>query len=394
MSALDETLTNLSDGTIVKINNNDKIFKLHSYEKNPIVRPQDSGLSWYEDGKYLIGSIFNAGATLFNDRVVLSPRIHAEYQRGKFFDESLQIERFGFKNYISKIWILISEDGINFKRLHRTILKGDGTPHKDFFYGIEDVRIIKINGKFLLIGCGKICPPFQGLPGSRGDRIAIYSTQDFIDISYHGIIEGIDSRNTVIFPEIVSGKHYILLRFEKNIHIDILEAGMEQLLYPSRYHSLWKKVLKRRERTKLLDIGHYPHEKEKIGPGPPPIRTKRGWLLIYHAVGKIDYSIARAFGLSPKIHRSYSICAALLDLYDPTEVLCRTKYPIYIPNKLWELYGNDVFPVDIPAVVFPTGLIAKHNKILLYCGAGDKYVVLLSFHLDSLIEYLWRECRL
>ena len=187
MSALDETLKNLSDGTIVKINDNDKIFKLHSYEKNPIVRPQDSGLSWYEDGMYLTGSIFNAGATLFNDRVVLSPRIHAEYQRGKFFDESLQIERIGFKNYISKIWILISDDGINFKRYHNTLIKGDGTSHTDFFHGIEDVRIIKTNGQYLLIGCGKILPPFQGQIGGKGDRIAIYSTLDFIDIRYHGI---------------------------------------------------------------------------------------------------------------------------------------------------------------------------------------------------------------
>ena len=387
-------LNNLSDGTIVKINDNDKIFKLHSCEKNPIIGPNDFGLSWYEDGRLLIGSIFNAGVTMLNERIILSPRVHAEYQRGQFFDESLQIERIGFKNYISKIWILISEDGINFVRYHNTLIKGDGTDHNDFFHGIEDVRIIKTNGQYLLIGCGKVSPPFQGHVGNKGDRTAIYSTQDFLNIKYHGIIEDIDMRNTVIFPEIVSDENYILLRFGKNIHIDVMEAGMDQLLQPSKYRLLWDKVYKRRKGTILLEVGHYLHEKEKIGPGPPPFRTEKGWLLIYHAVGEINSSIGRVYGLYPKIDRSYSICAALLDLDNPTKVLCRTKNPIYIPSEPWELYGNEIYPTDIPSVVFPMGLIAANNKMLLYCGAGDKYVVLLSFNLDTFIEYLLRECRL
>jgi len=387
-------LNNLSDGIIVEINDNEKIFKLHSYKKNPIIGPSDFELTWYEDGRLLIGSIFNAGVNLLNERIVLSPRVHAEYQRGQFFDESLQIERIGFKNYISKIWILISEDGINFERYHNTLIKGDGTSHEDFFHGIEDVRIIKTNGQYLLIGCGKILPPFQGQIGVKGDRIAIYSTLDFIDINYHGIIEDIDVRNTVIFPESVSGKHYILLRFGKNIHIDVLEAGMNQLLHPSNYCSLWDQINNRRKKTKFLEAGCYPHEKEKIGPGPPPIRTEKGWLIIYHAVGEVNSSIARVYGLSQKINRSYSICAAILDLHNPSKVLCRTKYPIYIPSKPWELYGDEVYPVDIPAVVFPMGSIVKDNKIFLYAGAGDKYIVLLSSRLDSLIEYLWSECRL
>ncbi|MHA2327700.1 MAG: glycoside hydrolase family 130 protein, partial [Candidatus Hodarchaeales archaeon] len=280
------------------------------------------------------------------------------------------------------------------ERYHKTIVKGDGITHNDFFYGIEDVRIIKANGQYFLIGCGKISPPFQGFLGGKGDRIAVYSTQDFVDISYHGIIEDIDMRNTVIFPEIVSGENYILLRFGKNIHIDVMEAGMNQLLYPSRYKPLWNKIFKRRKQTKLLEVGSYPHEKEKIGPGPPPIRTEKGWLLIYHAVGEIYSSISRVYGLTPKINRSYSICAALLDSNDPTKVLCRTKNPIYIPSKPWELYGNEVYPVDIPAVVFPMGLIIKENKMLLYAGAGDKYIVLLSSQLDSFLEFLWDRCRL
>ncbi|MHA1978237.1 MAG: glycoside hydrolase family 130 protein [Candidatus Hodarchaeales archaeon] len=394
MASLDQIFQKLGEGIIENLSSGEYIFKLQSYEKNPIVKPWDLGLTWYENDIYQIGAIFNSGATLFNDKLILTPRVHAEYQRGKFFDESLQIERFGFKNYISKIWILSSDDGLNFKRYHDILIKGDGTSHKDFLYGIEDVRIIRTSRRYFLIGCGKVCPPFQRLKGNPGDRIAIYSTQDFIDITYHGIIENIDMRYAVIFPEIVTGKQYILLRFGKNIHIDVLEAGINQLLLPSRYRTLWNKIYERRKETIFLEVGRFPHEKEKIGPGPPPIRTKKGWLLIYHAVGEIDTSIGRVYGLSSKIKRSYSICAALLDLHDPTKVLCCTKYPVYIPSKPWELYGNETYPVDIPAVIFPMGIIVKDNKMLLYAGASDKYVVLLSSQLDSFLEFLWCECRL
>ncbi|MHA1167434.1 MAG: hypothetical protein ACTSRU_06405, partial [Candidatus Hodarchaeales archaeon] len=168
---------------------------------------------------------------------------------------------------------------------------------------------------------------------------------------------------------------------------------MGQLTNPSSSNR-FKMIYKNRDKNVLLRSGIYPHEVEKIGPGPPPIRTTKGWLLFYHAVGEIDTSINRLYGLSPTIIRSYSINAALLDIHDPTRVLSRTKYPIYIPSNPWELYGNDLYPIDIPSVVFPTGLVVKQGKILLYCGAGDKYMILLSTKLDSLVDFLWNECRL
>jgi predicted GH43/DUF377 family glycosyl hydrolase len=130
-----------------------------------------------------------------------------------------------------------------------------------------------------------------------------------------------------------------------------------------------------------------------MGPGPQVIRTDKGWLLIYHAVGEIGDTICKAYGLTEPIERGYSVCASLLDLENPREVLCRTRYPIYIPSAPYELYGNDEYPVDVPAVVFPVGAIAYKDKLMVYAGAGDKYIVLLSCNLDSLIRYLWDDCR-
>ena len=208
------------------------------------------------------------------------------------------------------------------------------------------------------------------------------------------LVESFDSRNAVPFPTTVNGNLYTLLRFHPDLHIGLLKAGMNQLLNPAAHKDKWEEIYNMRTENLLLKAGLYPHEKEKIGPGPQLIKTDRGWLLIYHAVGEIDINICKAYGLSKKIERGYSISAALLDLEDPRNVICRTKNPIYIPSAPYELYGNEEYPVDVPAVVFPVGAIVLQNRILIYAGAADKYIILLSCKLDKLINYLLGHCKL
>lgn len=385
MSAFEQSIKKLGDGKIISLNSKDTIFKMDSFRGNPIVKPQDLGLVWKEDGKLKIGALFNAGAEVFQDKVILLPRCHQGYRKCKFFDEKLGIERSYLENYISEVWPLVSDDGVHFSRLHNILIRGNGTDHQDFTYGIEDLRIIKYGHRYLLVGCGKIKPPFKG---ENADRIAIYSTEDFIDIKYHGIVKVFDSRNAVPFSEPINGQYYILLRFHPNIHLALLKGGIDQLLNPVQYEESWEEAYNQRNQNILLEAGYLPHEKEKIGPSVPLIKTDKGWLLIYHAVGEIENNICKAYGLSKKIERGYSIGAALLDLDHPEKVLCRTRHPIYIPSAPYELYGDKQYPVDVPAVVFPVGSIVRKDKLILYAGAGDKYIILLSCNLDNLVNYL------
>lgn len=389
-SSLDLTVNKLGPDEITEIESGEIIFKLNSLENNPIVKPQDLGLTWYENGKLKTGAVFNGGAEVFQGKVMLTPRCHQRYRKAMFFDEKLGIERHCLENYISEVWPLVSEDGVHFRRFRNVVIQGDGTDHQDFTYGIEDIRIVKCGQRYLLIGCGKTKPPFKA---RNADRIAVYSTDNFVNITYHGMVGSFDSRNAVPFPETVNGRHYMLLRFHPNIHLDHLEAGMDQLLNPSRYAEEWEKIYERRSQSLLLEIGHYPHEKRKLGPGTQVIRTDKGWLLIYHAVGEIESDLCKAYGLAEKIKRGYSICAALLDLDDPRKVLCRTRNPIYIPSAPYELYGNDQYPVDVPAVVFPVGALVRQKKLIIYAGAGDKYIILLSCNIDNLVSYLWKYCK-
>lgn len=390
MSALDHSVQKLGAGTVVLLDSGETIFKLDSFKNNPVVKPLDIGLTWQENGDTAIGAVFNGGACVFQDKVILMPRCHQGYQKNTFFDKKLGRERYCLENYISEVWPLVSEDGIHFTRFNNVIIRGDGTDHQSFTYGIEDIRIVRCGQRYLLVGCGKIKQPFKG---TNADRIAIYSTYDFVNITYHGIIESFDSRNAVPFSESVNNKYYMLLRFHSNIHLDFLEAGMDQLLNPFKHTEEWEKIYGRQSQNLLLEAGHYPHEKEKIGPSTQVIKTNRGWLLIYHAVGEIGDDICKAYGLAENIERGYSVCAALLDMNDPEHILCRTRNPIYIPQAPYELYGNDQYPVDVPAVVFPVGAIVRKGKLILYAGAGDKYIILLSCNLDNLVDYLWKYCK-
>ncbi len=386
---LDGTVEKLGDGDVFQVGSGETVFKLASCEDNPVVKPQDIGLTWQKDGEPRIGAVFNCGAEVFQDKIILTPRCHQGYRKTTFFDERLGKERGCLEDYVSEVWPLVSEDGVSFARFQDVAIRGDGSEHQDFAYGIEDIRIVRCGETYLLVGCGKLKPPFKG---SDADRIAVYSTEDFVNINYRGIVESFDSRNAVPFPEPVNGKHYILLRFHPNVHLEIMEGGLDQLLNPSGHKEQWDEIYKRRDGSLLLDAGRYPHEMEKAGPSTPVIRTDRGWLMIYHAVGEIGVDICKAYGLAEKIERGYSICAALLDLDDPQKVLRRTRHPIYIPSAPYELYGNDEYPVDVPAVVFPVGAIARKGKLILYAGAADKYVILLSCSLEALVDYLWEHC--
>ena len=390
MTILDKSIQQLSNGSVVTLDNGEHIFKLGSFEGNPIIKPQDIGLTWHEDGELKIGAVFNGGAEVFQDRVIVMPRCHQGYSEGRFVDPKTGKERICLENYVSEIWPLVSDDGIHFRRFRDVVIRGDGIDHQDFVYGIEDIRIIKHDQRYLLIGCGKTGPAFKA---ANADRIGVYSTDDFVNITYHGIVESFDSRNAVPFPELINGQQYMLLRFHPDICLDILETGIDQLMSPNKHRKYWEKIYERRSHTLLLEAGGYLHEKEKIGPGPQVIKTAKGWLVIYHAVGEIGDDICKAYGLAGNIERGYSICAAILDLDHPEKVLCRTRKPIYIPSAPYELYGNDQYRVDVSAVVFPVGAFVRNGKLVLYAGAGDKYVILLSCNLENLLDYLWEYCK-
>jgi beta-1,4-mannooligosaccharide/beta-1,4-mannosyl-N-acetylglucosamine phosphorylase len=113
-------------------------------------------------------------------------------------------------------------------------------------------------------------------------------------------------------------------------------------------------------------------QSKKIGPGPAPIETTEGWLLIYHGVKKTCNGYC------------YYAGAAILDLDDPTKVLYRSKKYILSPREIYERVG------DVDNVVFPCAALcdADTGRIALYYGAADTVVGIAFTTVDELIKFI------
>ena len=83
----------------------------------------------------------------------------------------------------------------------------------------------------------------------------------------------------------------------------------------------------------------------KIGAGPPPVRVREGWLLIYHGIDVIGGRDARE---GPAMQ--YRAGIAILDTERPDIVLYRAPQPFLVPELPEEVDGI------VDNVVFPTGL--------------------------------------
>jgi beta-1,4-mannooligosaccharide/beta-1,4-mannosyl-N-acetylglucosamine phosphorylase len=109
------------------------------------------------------------------------------------------------------------------------------------------------------------------------------------------------------------------------------------------------------------------------------VRTKRGWLVLYHG-------IATHFGSA----NIYQVGVALLDLDDPSILIGRSRDNILEPREPYELVGQ------VPNVVFPTGLIVEEaddegfaregSRVLVYYGAADSTVCLATGTIGGLLD--------
>jgi predicted GH43/DUF377 family glycosyl hydrolase len=125
--------------------------------------------------------------------------------------------------------------------------------------------------------------------------------------------------------------------------------------------------------------GRWHYWDELIGPGPPPIPTREGWLCIYHGVA---LHLASA--------HLYQAGVFLLDPDDPSRVIARGRDNILEPREPYEIAGQ------VPNVVFPTGAIVEETDaegfahprslVRLYYGAADTCVATATTTVAALLE--------
>lgn len=303
------------------------------YSKNPIIDISDL--------PYSANAVFNAGATIFEGDTLLLMRV--EDRRG-----------------ISHFLLARSKDGIkNWIIDKRPTLIPEVDPHPEEEFGIEDPRITYLDElkKWAILYTAY---------SRYGPLVSLALTEDFNSFEKKGAILPPENKDAAIFPERFEGKWALIHRPNprdplSGAHIwisygyDLRYWGEHKILMESRKGSWW-------------DSG-------RVGLSTPPLKTEKGWLILYHGV-KITVSGA-----------IYRLGIALLDLKNPQNVLFRSDEWVFGPEKSYELIG------DVDKVVFPCGWTLIGSEIRLYYGSADKCIGLATANVSDILDWIERHLK-
>ncbi|MDI6820762.1 MAG: hypothetical protein QMD65_01115 [Patescibacteria group bacterium] len=226
--------------------------------------------------------------------------------------------------------------------------------------GSEDPRLVRVDEEDVLYMTYTAC--------DNGLRVGLTSIKvdDFLNKKWKWqpptLISPLDEvhKNWLIFPEKINNKYAILHSIKPTIQVEYIDSlEFDENDYINSFHGggprkgCWDKWLR--------------------GAGAPPLKTKEGWLLFYHAMDD-DWS-------------KYKVGAMLLDLNDPAKILCRSKEPILVPEESYENNGYK------PGIVYVSGAVVKDGNLLVYYGGADNYVCVAYTNLEEFLEALKKEIK-
>jgi predicted GH43/DUF377 family glycosyl hydrolase len=279
-------------------------------------------------------------------------------------------------DWISRIFLATSSNGLDFE-INPSPLISPETEWES--KGCEDPRVTQIGDKFWMSYTA-----FDGITA----RSAIATSSNLYDWQKHGLIfpylkhpqrEDLPKewhKSAALFPETFNSKY--LLFFGDN---HIWSASSDDLI---NWASKKQPIISPREG--FFDAAY-------VEMGPPPIKTEKGWLVLYHGIDTFNES------------RAYRLGAVLLDSDNPLAITWRSKTPILEPTETYERVGLiDLVPggysslrnmtdIDItnlanknqlPTAVFCCGAIKEGNIIRIYYGAGDTRICAASVDLDTI----------
>jgi len=194
-----------------------------------------------------------------------------------------------------------------------------------------------------------------------GPLVSLATTRDFKSFERKGAVMPPEDKDAALFPVRFGGRWAMLHRPVPafpgvGAHIwisfspDMKHWGDHQILVTARRGSWW--------------------DANKIGLSPPPLRTEKGWLILYHGVRTTAGGCLYRLGL------------ALLDLEDPTKLIARSSEWVFAPEEDYEIVG------DVDKVVFPCGWVAEGDELRLYYGGADKCLALATARISELLDWL------
>ena len=220
----------------------------------------------------------------------------------------------------------------------------------------------------LLPECGKYAP--AAIAKNLGNT-GLAVTTDFCHFRRLGRLTSpvLDDRDVILFPEKVNGQFVMLHRPKQYIGE---KFGVE---YPSIWIKFSDDLLDwEGKESHLLLTGRENTWEEKIGGSTPPLKTDKGWLMLYHGVehGGKGY---------------YRVGVLLLDLDNPLKILAKTHESILEPEEDFEINGY------YNGCVFPTGNVIVDDTLFVYYGSADKYVCVATCSVNELLSYLLTDCK-
>lgn len=300
------------------------------YNKNPILTK--------DDVPYPVATVHNAGVVKFRNRYMMIFRSHQLNGR-------------------SILGLAESDDGYNFRVHEKPLITpaSDGIFKEYEEYGVEDPRIIFLEGEYLIT---------YSAYSRHGVRIGLAKTRDFKSIVRFSLITEADHRNIVIFPEKFMGLYARLDR----PHSEISPWSIWISYSPDL--KFWG------ESRLVMKPAQYHWDGMKIGPGAPPIKTSRGWLNIYHGVfTTMDGSV-------------YRLGVALHDLQDPSKIIAVGDEWILQPEEVYEITGY------VHNVVFTCGAVPENDgSVKIYWGGADKVMCVGTANLDDLVNHCFKNSR-
>jgi len=260
------------------------------------------------------------------------------------------------------LMIADSPDGVAF-RVRPEIVELRGIERvRERIYHVYDARITPLDGAFQIM---------VALDMDGACRLGLARTRDFRAFEFLGIVSDEDVRNGVLFPEKVGGRYLRMDRPNKTRLEGGPTSGSSIWLSESDDLLHWKPVAP-------LVSGRFHYWDELLGSGPPPVKTKEGWLHVYHGVATHFAGV-----------NIYQAGVMLLDLADPSRVLGRCRSNILEPRESYELTGQ------VPNVVFPCGIVVENrdkdgcalpdSEVKIYYGAADTAVGLATTTVAELL---------
>lgn len=219
--------------------------------------------------------------------------------------------------------------------------------------GAEDPRLVRVGNEDVLYATYTAC--------DYGLRVGLtsISVNDFINGRWNWAPPicisppNQTNKNWVIFPEKIRGHYAIMHAITPNIHIEYFDdLGFKG-----------EKFITNSVNPQLVPPQNSSWDKRLRGAGAPPLKTPYGWLLFYHAM-------------------NYKVGVMLLDLEDPTKIICKSKSPV-LESK--EFYENTGFK---PGIVYVSGAVITGGQIYVYYGGADNYVCVASANLNEFLKQL------